>query len=353
MKKRFEKNALRIPGCSTIDQQMLRFVNAGFWASRALSSAIELNVLGELGDGQLTPKELAKKLGVSDRGLEALLRFLQVLRLVTVDKHGSVKRTEYGARLFRELPKWTSALLVSERVWRSFEMLTDKIRHGPTGSSEEFFSTLNPDEEAGFFQTMLLQQEPVCEKIGKLVNLSQKRVLVDIGCGPARISLALLARFPRLRAILLDTPNMISMAEAMFDKDNNEMQGRIKLVAGDFWRCEIEEPFDALLVSRVLHDWDDGDAVRLLRKFVDPLPIGGSVFVHEEVIHNSEEPTPWPSLVDLFLFATLGSGRTRTVDAVADLLRRCGCELMHTLPIDFATTLLIAEKRADIGKPET
>src|SRR5256885_8243482 len=77
---------------------MLRLISTGFWSSRGLSTAVELDLFLKMGDGEWLPEDLANELNVSARGLEVLLRFLQLAGLVACQRDGKFAVTDVSRR---------------------------------------------------------------------------------------------------------------------------------------------------------------------------------------------------------------------------------------------------------------
>ena len=60
-----------------------------------------------------------------------------------------------------------------------------------------------------------------------------------------------------MQAVLVDRPSAVEAARAFLGE-------RAMCVVGDFFES-VPAGADAYLLSRVLHDWDDDDALRILR----------------------------------------------------------------------------------------
>ena len=69
---------------------------------------------------------------------------------------------------------------------------------------------------------------------------------------------------------------------------------------------------DAVVMARVLHDWDDSKAIQLLRHAHSALPKGGKLFVVEMLL---SEDSMMGSLCDLHLLMVTG-GAERTVFSI-------------------------------------
>ena len=81
--------------------------------------------------------------------------------------------------------------------------------------------------------------------------------LVDVGGGRGVLLDAILRTAPSSRPSLFDRPAAVEAARAFLGE-------RASCVVGDFFES-VPAGADAYLLSRVLHDWDDEDALRILR----------------------------------------------------------------------------------------
>ena len=94
---------------------------------------------------------------------------------------------------------------------------------------------------------------------------------------------------------------------------------------------------DAVLLARILHDWDDDLALAILRHARATLPLGGQLFVVELVLSDTGVPG---ALCDLHLLVTTG-GRERTKAQFTTLLQQAGFALLDVVPLGTVPSLLI------------
>jgi hypothetical protein len=107
---------------------------------------------------------------------------------------------------------------------------------------------------------------------------------------------------------------------------------RCDVFAGDFFAA-VPAGYDAYVIKSVLHDWDDGKAVQILRHCRDVMPSHGRVLVIEIVIYPGQ-PMGHPHLmIDLEMMVTLG-GKERTEQEFATLLSNAGLALEKVTPIN-------------------
>ena len=85
--------------------------------------------------------------------------------------------------------------------------------------------------------------------------------VVDVAGGRGVLLAAILNAHPRLRGTLFDRPDVVDRARETFAQDG--FAGRYQIVGGDFF-AHVPETGDLYVLSRVIHDWDDAAAVRIL-----------------------------------------------------------------------------------------
>lgn len=314
----------------------IRLINAGFWAARALSSAVEVGLFAEMGEQKWTPADLAGACRIQARGAEVLLRFLAAFGFVEqIGEH--FRQTPGARRLWSSEP---SALRteapVAPDVWLAMEQLTNKLR-AVNPPANEFFTRLGDKEIAGFTDTMEVQARRVAPALADALDLTGRRRLLDLGGGSGYLCHFLRDRFPALEAVVVDRPEVIA-----YSKEQRRHRG-VRMIAGDFWATDPDLGHDVLLLSKVLHDWDDADALLLLRRWVGPMAIEGLIIVCEEMLTPTPSPDrQWASLLDVFLFAAIGRGRIRTQGQVQDLLMQANCDVVECTSLPEGSTMLLA-----------
>jgi len=164
-----------------------------------------------------------------------------------------------------------------------------------------------------------------------ILQLDTCRCIIDAGGGLGALSRALVDFYPQLRVLLFDRAEVIDQAKSEFI--NNK---RIATHVGDLFQPWLLQA-DAVVLARVLHDWDDGDALRILRRARTTLPVGGQLFVVEMTL----SPEGFGgSLCDLHLLAVTG-GRERTVDQYAALMALSGFTLTEMRELTTLPTVLV------------
>jgi hypothetical protein len=149
--------------------------------------------------------------------------------------------------------------------------------------------------------------------------------VADIGGGTGAVLAAVLAAHPSVRGILFDQPHVVAAADRVLGGAG--VADRVSVVPGDFF-VEIPAGADAYILARVLHDWPDEDAVRILCRVRAAMAPDARLLLVEAVVGPPNED-PQVKFLDLMMLVSAG-GRERTEDEWRALLAAADLELVGT-----------------------
>lgn len=307
----------------------------GFWRTRTITAAIELGVFESLPG---STGDIAIRCGLRADRTRRLLRALAELSLVAAE--GEIWRwTPRGEFLRKEHP-FTLADAAREyghafsRMWES---LPDALRSNGAWSAPDVFADVAQEERRCQAHHRMLRSYARHDyaDVPAALGLRGDEQIIDAGGGLGVLASALLERQPGLRLILLDRPEVIRQSRELL-----ACHERVTFCGGDLfspWNVEA----DAVLLARVLHDWSDADALRILRHARGALPRGGRLFVIEMIV---PEDGVAGSLCDLHLLMATG-GQERTAAEYADLLEQTGFTLSEVRHLPALPSVLVGVAR--------
>jgi hypothetical protein len=152
--------------------------------------------------------------------------------------------------------------------------------------------------------------------------------LVDVAGGQGALLSSSLLRNPEQRGILFDQPAVIAGAREGIERAG--LAGRCELVGGSFFEA-IPEGADGYMMKHILHDWNDDDAVAILKNVHRAAAPGAKLFVIDAVIEPGNEPG-FAKLMDLEMLVLYNGGRERTEAELGALFDASGFSLTRVVP---------------------
>jgi hypothetical protein len=327
----------------------LREMINGINLSWMLYAVAERGVADLLADGPQTSIELARAAGVHEPSLYRLLRSLSSFgvfeeespRRFSLNPLGSALKTgdPSAARDMVMLLPWFA------RAWAEFPRT---VAGGENGMQLAFgmpvfeYLAQNPTESGNFNRTMIATGAGEPAAVAEAYDFSDVHRLVDVGGGIGTLLTTVLDRYPLVRGVLFDRPDVIDDARPTLAEHG--VTERCEVVGGDFF-VALPENADAYLMSHVLHDWDDDLCVAILRNCRAAIDPDGRLLIVEMVLPPGGEPHP-SQMLDMIMLAIAG-GMERTEEQYGELLRRGGFRLTRVVPTGSAVSVIAAVPELD------
>ncbi len=168
----------------------------------------------------------------------------------------------------------------------------------------------------------------VAPQVAAAYDFSQFHTLVDVGGGAGLQLATVLRAFPQLEGTLFELPHVAAVAQKALSGE--AVADRCQVVAGDFF-ATVPSGADAYLLKRVLHDWSDEDAIRILRSCRQAMGPTSKLLVVEIIIGFGNQLFPYGERLDLLMQVLFGS-QERTLAEYEGLFSQAGHCLSATVP---------------------
>lgn len=156
--------------------------------------------------------------------------------------------------------------------------------------------------------------------------------VIDVGGGSGHVEVNLVQKFANLDFAIQDLPTNAEPAQMLIAQ--NEAQDRIRFQSHDFFQPQPSQqtPPKAYLLSRVLHDWQDDDCIKILRNLIPAMEAHGTkLLVCERML--PDRPGEVFNHIgqqlrtrDMLMFTMYGGGERRLRDYAA-LFRKADARL--------------------------
>jgi SAM-dependent methyltransferase len=317
-----------------MNEQTLNQLIVGSWLTQAIYVAAEIGVADLLAAAPRTAADLARETRTHGASLYRVLRALASIGIFSEDPEGRFSLTPLGDLLRSDAPgsKRSLAIMAGAELYRSWGGLLSSVQTGDAAFDKvygrPFFRYMdgNPDRWRIYDSAMAGVHD--CETMPVLdaYDFAPFRTIVDVGGGNGLALAAILRRHPEARGVLLDLPAVAERAKAVVAGFG--VSDRCGVAAGDFFES-VPAAGDAYLLRHVIHDWDDREAVAILRNCRDAMRPGGRVLVVETVIPSGNGPC-FGKWLDLMMLVV--GGRERTREQYAELFSAAGLKLARVVP---------------------
>lgn len=297
---------------------------AGFVYSQILQAVVDAKLLESAREHPLDAAGFAEETRWQVDGAERLLRAAAALDLLRRQADGRYGLGEMGAGLLGN-----PAVFAMVRHHRAlYSDLSDagallSARRSDTELSRYWAYDQCSDPSAARVYSALMAetQSLIAEQILSAIDLSSRNCLMDVGGGLGVFVERVGARYAHLHLRLVDLPQVAAMAQARLGE--TALSGRLEVLGLDALSEYLPQGADVVTLVRVLHDHDDGPALKLLQNVRAALPSGGRLVIAEPLAGVRGAKRMGDAYFGMYLWA-MGRGKPRTFEEVRALLRQAG-----------------------------
>jgi O-methyltransferase domain/Dimerisation domain len=327
------------------DFEQMRQMLTGFRVTQIAGAATTYSIADHLANGPATAEQIATIEGIDSTATFRLLRACESLGLVTCDENLAFSATPLLGTLRTNVPGSLHSLAIAWSApghWLPWGRFLDAMRTGQPqtvpalGSALWDYYAQQPEEAAAFTHAMHDLTSGVAQDVARLVDTSRAKLAVDIGGANGTLVHSLMTANPQLHGIILDLPDVVPSATAAAAALG--LAQRSSVLAGDFFASVPES--DLYLLKHILHNWDDGQCIRILENCRRAMRPSGRVIVIEWHLGEIGEPGFAP-FSDLNMMVIL-TGRERTLSEYRELLKQAGFRLDKSSPIRSSTVVIEA-----------
>jgi SAM-dependent methyltransferase len=325
--------------------QQLYDVSRAFQRSRALLTAVELDIFTVVAGGADTPKKAAAAMHADERGTRALMRALAGMGFLA-RRAGCYGLTPAGRLLVDGNGKFRrKAFLHSASGWERWSRLTEAVVRGKLRRSRKRVSSEKKWREH-FIAAMESSSSIRAAALEKAARpmLAASRTLLDLGGGSGGYTKTFLGKHPGLQATVFDTPGVIPLTRRYL---GGLATGRraVRLLEGDFLRDDIGSGYDMVLLSSIIHIYSARTNTLLLRKIRRALSPGGWLVIQDFILDDNETEPVEAALFGLHMLVSTSEGGTYTRGEVRRWLGSAGFGQIRSLAVPGPSSVMAARRK--------
>jgi 2-polyprenyl-3-methyl-5-hydroxy-6-metoxy-1,4-benzoquinol methylase len=275
--------------------------------ARAIMVATKLDVFEALAHRPRSATDLAAQLGLDAAALEKLLNVLVAIGYLR-SRPAAFSLTRLARKwLVRDSPQSIrDNILLRFLEWQAIEATEEFVR---TGNALDVHDHIH-EEQWGVYQRGMrsLARLSAPEVAARVPGLNNPLNMMDVGGGHGAYSAAFCRRYPQLSATILDLPQAINVAGPLVAEEN--LEGRIFHKPGNAKTENFGQAvWDIILVSHLLHHFNEAENRSLLERCANALRPNGIVIILDVLRSSSRESgNQTGALLDLYFAVTSLSG---------------------------------------------
>jgi hypothetical protein len=325
----------------------------GFWSSKVLLTAVEVDLFTTLGDGAMTAPQLGDALGLHPRGTYDFFDSLVALKFLNRDGDGPEGRysntPETEAFLNKMSPAYMGGILEmhNSRTYGFWNNLSTALKTGKpqneTKDATNHFEELYANEArlVQFLEAMSGTQTANFQALAEKFDFSKYKTVSDIGGALALLSRIVGERNKHLSFTSFDLVQVLPHALKRIEAAG--MSDRIAVVSGDFFGDALPKA-DVVTMGNILHDWNLEKKKILIKKAYEALPEGGAFIAIEKLIDDARRENVFGLLGSLNMLIEFGDAFDYTGDNFREWCTEAGFKHFEFIHLAGPTSAAIAYK---------
>lgn len=298
------------------DPSRILDVGFGFWGSKVLLTAVELELFTRLGDRSMSGEALGKALDLHPRGIWDFFDTLVALGFLNRNGTGSTalySNTE-ETRLFldKNKPTYVGGILemANERLFRFWSDLgpalktgkpQNEIKHSQKPMFEVLYEDLPRLEQ--FMGAMRGISLGNFQAFAQRFDFSNYKSLCDVGGATGLLSCLVAKGHPHMRCTTFDLPAVEPIAKKWIAREG--LSDRVHAVSGDFLKDALPKA-DVITMGMILHDWNLEKKKHLIRLAYEALPDNGVFVAIENLIDDDRRTNAFGLMMSLNMLIEFG-----------------------------------------------
>ena len=300
----------------TLNPSRILDAGFGFWSSKVLLTAIELEVFTVLSGKSMTGEELGDKLGLHPRGIWDFFDTLVALRFL--ERNGNGREALYGNTaetahyLDKNSPAYIGGIfeMCNARLYKFWNDLgpalktgqaQNEIKHSQKPLFEVLYADLPRLEQ--FMGAMAGLSRGNFMALAEKFDFSKYRTLCDVGGATGLLSTLVAKRHPHIRCISFDLPTVEPIARKTIAREG--FSDRIQTASGDFSSDPLPKA-DVITMGMILHDWNLEKKKHLIKAAYNALPENGAFIAVENIIDDERRENAFGLLMSLNMLIEFG-----------------------------------------------
>lgn len=322
-------------------------IASGYSASKILMTANKVGLLGALEEAPADVRSLASSLNLHEESTKLLCNALVAFHVLSKD--GQLYRLSDGGgpTMSGKRFQYRHWIEFQESLWKYWENLEEIVRRGPHLEKHYFSHDLFKDRQALKLFVTAMHEKAVhgAQVITEVLPLECRHMVLDLGGGTGTYALEFCQRFPLMRGMVYDFPEVAELSRGFIDSYG--LQDRVTVSSGNFLEDPLAGQPDLVVIANVLHMYPAKTCEQLLQRVYETLLPGGQVIIHGYIRNENEISPPEAAVFALLVPYLTPIGVPHTSGEIEQWLLKCGFADISTISIEARPSTVITGVKAD------
>jgi len=318
--------------------EQLLSLGTSFQAFQVVFESVRLGLFETLAGTSLTTASIARRLRLSARALERLLRALVEMGLLRC-RGGCYKNTAFTQHYLSSLSKnyIGDFFIHRQTLMQPWAGLRFSLAHNRMVKPEKKKLADYPLQLKKFMSAMDSLGRLKSQYIKKIIDIKKYRTMLDLGGGMGTYAVSFARENKKLQTTIFDLHDVIRHARYYIRQ--NRLEDRIQPVAGQCIKDELPAgPFDLVFISNLLHIYEPRECYAIIRKAARVLAGGGTMVVHDYVFGCGERVAV--SLFDMTMLVGTPRGRCYERNEIERWMATAGIQRIQAAEILGGTSIV-------------
>jgi hypothetical protein len=315
------------------------------WLAAGISVAAELGIADLLKEGPLTTGELARMTGTHEGALYRVMRMLASHGIFKETRNNRFASTRLSKSLQDDQIRYLILLHLTPKHFNMFGEIMTSVRTGKNVSVElegsALFAHIAGDETRNewFNRAMTAATRMQVSALLPVFPFSRYGKIYDIGGGEGLFLASLLRHTTANEGLVFDLPNAVRQTGEIIRQFS--LEDRMTALGGDFFKS-VPPGGDLYILKSVIHDWDDADALKILRNIYVAMGQGSILLIIDAILDEGNRPS-FGKMTDILMMVSAG-GKERTLEEFRSLTEKAGFRIRKVHPTVSPHSIIEAEK---------
>lgn len=341
---------------SHVDPSKIMQVGMSFMTSKALLSAIDLELFTVLSGAQKTAAQIAERIQLHPRSHRDFLDGLVSIGFLQREGsgHDALYSNAPDAEMFldKDKPSYIGGMLemCNHRLYPFWGDLTTALKTGQPqneiakdGDQGDFFAELYADEErlGEFTRAMAGMQMGNFMALANEFDFSNFESMCDVGGASGALAAQVAMRHDNVRCTTYDLAPVAPLAKRALDAWG--VSERVEVLSGNFFEDDLPTA-DIITMGNILHDWNEEQKLVLMKKAYDALPSGGAFIAIELIIDDERRENTMGLMMSLNMLIETPGGFDYTHAQFDAWAKEVGFDRTEVRPLTGPSSAAIAWK---------